>query len=257
MHNESDRWVGRNPAKDELREQIWSALESAGAVDGDPRGSIPDFEGADRAAARLASLDIWKQATVIKCTPDACQAPIRLRALQEGKLLYMAYPQLVVYPCFLELDAAELTRNGVAFETASTMEGAIEHGRLVPFDEMRHIDIVNVGSVAVTPAGGRTGKGAGFADLELALLRDAGLVDESTAICTTVHPLSVVDDALLPMTPTDSTVDYIVTETETLRATSPQSGPTGIQWDLLEADQIESIPILAMLNAARTPGSAE
>ena len=49
----------------------------------------------------------------------------------------------------------------------------------------------------------------------------------------------------------------IVTETETLRATSPQSGPTGIQWDLLEADQIESIPILAMLNAARTPGSAE
>ena len=94
-------------------------------------------------------------------------------------------------------------------------------------------------------------------DRELALLRDAGLVDESTAICTTVHPLSVVDDALLPMTPTDSTVDYIVTETETLRATSPQSGPTGIQWDLLEADQIESIPILAMLNAARTPGSAE
>ena len=126
-------------------------------------------------------------------------------------------------------------------------------------DHLRHdgIDIVNVGSVAVTPAGGRTGKGAGFADLELALLRDAGLVDESTAICTTVHPLSVVDDALLPMTPTDSTVDYIVTETETLRATSPQSGPTGIQWDLLEADQIESIPILAMLNAARTPGSAE
>ena len=107
MHNESDRWVGRNPAKDELREQIWSALESAGAVDGDPRGSIPDFEGADRAAARLASLDIWKQATVIKCTPDACQAPIRLRALQEGKLLYMAYPQLVVYPCFLA-DATDL-----------------------------------------------------------------------------------------------------------------------------------------------------
>src|SRR3712207_8895655 len=37
--------------------------------------------------------------------------------------------------------------------------------------------------------GVRVGKGGGYSDLELGLLIEAGLVDDSTTIATTVHPL--------------------------------------------------------------------
>jgi hypothetical protein len=65
-----------------------------GAAPPGVHGHIPDFAGKEDAAARLAYLEIWKQARVIKCNPDRAQLPVRVRALQEGKLLYMAVPRL-------------------------------------------------------------------------------------------------------------------------------------------------------------------
>lgn len=251
MSEEANRWSGRNAAKDELRERVWAALETAGAVVGDPRGGIPDFDSADAAAARLAELPFWKEATVVKCTPDACQAPIRLRVLQEGKLLYMAYPQLKVYPCFIELDRDDLLARGVSLEEASTMDGAIKHGRGVPFEEMKHIDIVNVGSVAVTLEGGRTGKGAGFADLELGLLSEFGLVDETTVIVSTVHPLSIVPAEDLPLAANDAPLDWVVTEDIAHATETTLRGPGGLLWDQVRPDQLETIPVLAMLAEQR------
>lgn len=249
--SDATRWVGRNSSKDLLRERVWGALQVAGAVSGDPRGSIPDFEGADRAAARLAGLPFWTSARVVKCTPDACQAPIRLRALLDGKTLYMAYPRLAVYPCFLRLELADLSSRGFTAEFASTMDGAIEAGIPTPFELMEHIDLVNVGSVAVTREGGRTGKGAGFADIELGLLREAGVVDETTVVAGTVHPLSVVENHEVPMTATDSPLDWIVTEDEAIETHTPFSSPRGLEWSLLQPDQFETIPVLAMIHARR------
>ena len=37
----------------------------------------------------------------------------------------------------------------------------------------------------------RVGKGEGFADLEWAMMREVGMVDNSTAVCTTVHDLQL------------------------------------------------------------------
>lgn len=248
---DASRWLGRNASKDELRERVWSALAEAGAVSGDPRGSIPDFVGADLAADRLATLPVWQDAEVVKCTPDACQQPIRLRAITDGKVLYMAYPRLAVYPCFLRVTLQEITALGVGPEEASTMDGAIAHGVPVPFEKMRHIDLVNVGSVAVTLDGGRTGKGAGFADLELALLRETGVVDASTVVASTVHELSVVPNEAITMTPTDSPLDWVVTPERAEATHTVFPAPPGLDWSLVQPDQIETIPILAMLRDAR------
>ena len=79
----------------------------------------------------------------------------------------------------------------------------MQHGRLVAVDEMSPIDLVVVGCVAVSRDGGRTGKGAGFADLELGLLRQQGLIQAHTPIVTTVHALQIVPSAELPMLPHD------------------------------------------------------
>ncbi len=246
------QWRGRNSAKDILREQVWSALLEADAVHADPHDAIPDFKGADAAAARLASLPVWEAALVVKCTPDTCQQPIRLRALQDGKVLYMAYPRLAVYPCFLRLTRDELESAGVDLETGSTMEGAIAHGVPVPFEEMTRVDLVNVGSVAVTRDGGRTGKGAGFADLELALLREYGVVDAATMVASTVHPLSVVADDAITMTETDSPLHWVVTEDEAIFTQTSYPAPAGVDWSLIQPDQLDTIPILAQLHRERS-----
>jgi 5-formyltetrahydrofolate cyclo-ligase len=131
------------------------------------------------------------------------------------------------------------------------MDGAIEAGIPTPFEQMGHIDLVNVGSVAVTRQGGRTGKGAGFADLELALLRETGVVDATTVVAGTAHALSVVADDAITMTATDSPLDWVVTPDEAIATHTPYTTPLGVDWSLVQPDQIDSIPILAMLQAQR------
>jgi 5-formyltetrahydrofolate cyclo-ligase len=82
-------WSGHHVDKDRLRATVWARLKAHGAAVGEPAGHIPRFVGSDQAAARLATLPMWQAARVIKCNPDAAQAPVRRRALQEGKVLYL------------------------------------------------------------------------------------------------------------------------------------------------------------------------
>lgn len=248
MTNQNEAtWAGRHEGKDALRAEIWENLKRAAASPTDPVGHIPDFVGSDRAAERLAELPIWRDAKVIKCNPDKAQAPVRLRALQDGKLLYMAVPRLVDARCFVELTAEALRAKGADLAAAAQWQGALEHGKLVAFEEMRPIDLVVTGCVAVTRSGGRTGKGAGFADLELGMLRQLGLLRPGVPVITTVHAIQLVDDARLPMQRHDSPLDWIVTPDEAIETKTPYPQPGGIDWDAVQPDQYDSIPALRAL----------
>ena len=83
-----------NEAKEAARSRVWDLLERNAAAPPGVHGHIPAFVGADRAAARLAELPAWRAATVVKANPDRAQLPVRVGALQAGKLLYMAVPKL-------------------------------------------------------------------------------------------------------------------------------------------------------------------
>jgi 5-formyltetrahydrofolate cyclo-ligase len=150
MAQHTTLWSGHDPVKDRLRTSVWTQLKVQGAAVGDPVGHIPRFVGNDRAAAQLALLPVWQQARVIKCNPDQAQAPVRRRALQEGKILYMAVPRLTEERCFVELTATALRHRRVALEVAAMSRGAMQHGRLVAVEEMSPIDLVMVGCVAVS-----------------------------------------------------------------------------------------------------------
>ena len=241
------RWEGRNSKKDELRMEIWSTLENKGVSIGSVYSRIPNFKGAEKAAARLAGLPFWKSAKVVKCNPDAPQIPVRLHALQDGKILYMPVPELAKEFPFLELDPGDLKKQGVPFETAARKEGALEYGRRVQFQEMKPFDVAVVGSVAVTKAGGRTGKGGGFADLELGIFWELNLVNEDTPIVTTVHALQVVPDDRIEMTPHDSPLDTIITPDEVIETNTQYPISGGIYWDDVEEDQLHDIPFLKEL----------
>lgn len=240
-------WIGYHQEKDKLRTEIWSLLKHQAASIGDPFGHIPNFVGAQLAAEKLATLPIWQQAKTIKCNPDAAQIPVRMRALQDGKRLYMAVPRLRDDRCFVELTAEDLQRQNVSIAESAIAHKALDCGKLVSFAEMEPIDLAIVGCVAVTRNGGRTGKGAGFADLELAMLTEFRLVEIDTPIVTTVHPLQVVEDWCLPMQVHDWALNWIVTADEVIETNTSFPRPTGLDWDSIRPEQLEKIPILRKL----------
>lgn len=240
-------WSGRNQDKDVLRSEIWTRLHEAGASPIEPFGHIPSFEGAERAAERLAALPIWQEARVIKSNPDTAHVAVRLRALQDGKRLYMAVPRLTREHAFMELTAAALAEKGVSLEEAATWQVALHAGRPITLDEMEPIDLVLAGCVAVTRAGARIGKGAGFADLELGMLRELGLLQPGVPIVAVVHPLQVVEDDALPMQPHDSALDWVITPDEVIETHTQYPQPPGVDWDAIRPEQYATIPILQAL----------
>jgi len=96
--------------------------------------------------------------------------------------------------------------------------------------------------VAVNRSGARIGKGAGYSDLEVALLIEAGLVTDRTVIVAPVHQLQVVDEKI-PETEHDFSVDLIITPDEVIECPG-QRRPDGLVWNDLTAEKIEAIPVL-------------
>jgi 5-formyltetrahydrofolate cyclo-ligase len=234
--------------KQAVRERIWRLLERRRAARfPGAHGRIPNFAGAEAAAEVLASAEEWRGARTLKANPDAPQLPVRTRALAEGKRVYMAVPRLVDPKPFLLLDPNRLQ---VRPRRAASIRGAGQHGVPVAISRMARIDLVVCGSVAVNRSGVRVGKGGGFSDLELALLIEAGKVDERTVIATTVHSLQVLGGDL-PETGHDFRVDLIVTPDEVIRA-GARKRPTGVVWNDLDSAKIDEIPALAAL-ARRRP----
>ena len=229
--------------KQALREWVWDELDESGVArfPFPPHGRIPNFAGADRAAERLAETAAWREADVVKSNPDAPQLPVRRAALRAGKTVYVAVPRLRDEKCFLRLDPAELDES--EYDDATTVSGASEYGRQVAPDGMEAVDLIVSGSVAVDEAGDRVGKGEGYSDLEFAVLRELGLVDDDTSVVTTVHELQVVDERL-PVTDHDVPLDAVVTPKRTVRPDAPREKPAGVFWDELSAERIEEIPVL-------------
>jgi 5-formyltetrahydrofolate cyclo-ligase len=232
---------GIDQAKQAAREKVWTLLDDA-VVSPPPgaRGRIPNFTGAEQAAQRLSHLDEWQRARVIKANPDWAQHPVRVQALHDRKLLYMAVPKLATAKPFYLLDPAVII---APHETITTGDGAAKHAPTIDVEHMRPVDLIVAGSAAVNRNGVRVGKGAGYSDIEVALLTEAGLIGPETVIVTTVHPLQVLDEDL-PETEHDFSVDIIVTPDEVIHCQPPRR-PTGIVLAHLTNEKVRAIPALA------------
>lgn len=227
-------------AKQQVREQVWASLEHHHAVEAGVSEHIPAFVGAEAAAVRLVELPAWRSARVIKANPDRAQLPVRIQALGNGKTVYMAVPNLANLRPFYLLDPSRLP---VPPSQAASHQIAATFAPSAAIEEMPTIDRVVCGSVAVNSEGARIGKGAGYSDLELALLVEAGLIGPHTTVVTTVHPLQVVDGPL-PETAHDFRLDAIVTPDAIIPCAGGRR-PGGLLWDHLTQDKIAAIPVLA------------
>jgi 5-formyltetrahydrofolate cyclo-ligase len=244
---EKGRWAGRNETKDLVREDVWKTLRISGVAVGPAWSNIPNFVGADMAAFRLAQTPEWQAARTVKCNPDPPQIPVRLRALYDGKMLFAPVPYLTKKFPYIRLDPAKLKAKGIDFETAATAQGYLQHGEPVEFEDVYPLDFCVVGSVAVTRSGGRTGKGAGFADLETGIFRELGIIRPDTPMATTVHSSQLVDEPRVVMQGHDSPLDYVATEEELIVTGNRDPRPSGVAWDAVQPDQFEQIPFLTEL----------
>ncbi|WP_123538828.1 5-formyltetrahydrofolate cyclo-ligase [Halosimplex salinum] len=226
--------------KESLRQTVWDHLEDSGEArfPFPPHGRIPNFAGADAAAERLADLPEWADARTLKANPDAPQLPARRAALAAGKTVYMAVPRLRDERCFYRLDPADLDDP----DAAATVSGVDDHAEQVGPEAVDRVDLVLVGSVAVSPDGARVGKGEGYSDLEFAVLTELGLVDAETTVVTTVHESQVRDG--IGADAHDVPLDVIVTPERVVRTETSHERPDGIDWAALSDEQIEEIPVL-------------
>lgn len=229
--------------KDQIREQTWQILkEKRVARFPGAEGRIPNFLGAEACAKVLAETPYWKAARVLKVNPDSPQRAIRQRALADGKVIYMAVPRLRSEKPFIELDPKRLKCSPYA---ASSIKGAGQHGRPVALQEVRKIDLVVCGSVAVNRQGARVGKGGGYSDLEFALLTQEKKIGAKTPIVTSVHALQLIDQEI-PMTEHDIPLSAIVTPAETIEVKARFPRPKGIYWNMLPQEKIDAIPVLQL-----------
>lgn len=233
-------------SKESIRADVWRVLtEKKAARFPGADGRIPNFIGAEACARQLAELSFWKTAKVLKINPDSPQRAIRQRALAEGKIIYIAVPRLRSVNPFIELDPEKLPCSPYA---ASSIKGAGQYGRPVTLDQVRKIDLIVCGSVAVNRKGARVGKGGGYSDLEFALLTQEKKITAKTPIVTSVHPLQVINEAI-PMTEHDIPLNAIVTPKEVIELEAIYNRPKGIYWSLLAQEKIDDIPVL--LNSKR------
>jgi 5-formyltetrahydrofolate cyclo-ligase len=240
-------------AKAALRDEVWAAMRAAkvarfpGAA-----GRIPNFTGAEGAAERLRATPEWRSAGTIKSNPDSAQLPVRQRALEDGKTVYMAVPRLAEPDPFFLLDPAHLADRP---HRAASISGASRSARRVAVGDLAPVDLVVTGCVAVAEDGVRLGKGGGFADLEYALASAAGLIGPHTVVVTTVHEIQVRPAGSVPATGHDVPVDLVVTPDRILDC-RPRRGPRRpgeLRWSELTAEKIAAIPLLAALELSRRP----
>ncbi len=229
-------------SKEEIRQRIWSLLqEKKVARFPGAEGRIPNFTGAEACVRVMSQFQFWKKARILKVNPDSPQRAIRQRALEEGKIIYMAVPRLHSNKPFIELNPKRLKCSAYV---ASSIKGAAKYGQPVSLEEVGKIDLIVCGSVAVNRRGARVGKGGGYSDLEFALLTEQRKIGRDTPIVTSVHPLQIVDEEI-PMTQHDIPLSAIVTPNELIKIESPLPRPKGIYWDMLPPEKIEAIPVLS------------
>ena len=227
--------------KDAIREEIWELLQkNKVARFPGAEGRIPNFIGAEACARILSETTFWKKAAMLKVNPDSPQRAIRQKALEAGKILYMAVPKLHSEKPFIELDPKKIKCSAYV---ASSIKGAAKYGRPVTLNEVRKIDLIICGSVAVNRKGARVGKGGGYSDLEFALLTEEKKIAHETPIVTSVHPLQMVKEEL-EMTEHDIPLTAIVTPQEVINIKPAFPRPTGIYWNILPQEKIDEIPVL-------------
>ncbi|XP_014730015.1 PREDICTED: methenyltetrahydrofolate synthase domain-containing protein isoform X1 [Sturnus vulgaris] len=236
-------------SKWDIREKVWEHLEASGLAEfpRPVRGRIPNFKGSLQACCSLRGLDVFSRAREVKVDPDKPLEGARLAALQARKTLLVPTPRLRTGLFNRIVPPPGATKE--ILRRCATSQGVKDYSVPVGLDGKAQVDLVVVGSVAVSEKGWRIGKGEGYADMEYAMMVSMGAVQEDTPVVTIVHDCQVLDIAEELLDDHDLTVDFILTPTRTIQTNCKRPKPQGIMWHKVSSEMLGKIPILKTLRS--------
>ena len=235
---------------------------------------IPNFIGSDAASQQLLKIPEFMRSRIVKVNPDRPQTHARYLCLKHNKRLFVPPAGLKQNAILTEIKIpSHLKRDDKTLRYAATRKGFEQFGHLVGLRELirwdpRHkMDVVIIGSVAIdVDTGYRIGKGEGFADMEIAIMNEFGLIDANTTFIVTMHDCQLqrgIGMALFDPD-TDTRLDYICTPTQIIKVKRRSSSrgvdddddkeeeeekslPYRIDWGKLSAKRLKKIPFLRTL----------
>uniref|UniRef100_A0A8B9XD59 Methenyltetrahydrofolate synthase domain-containing protein n=3 Tax=Bos TaxID=9903 RepID=A0A8B9XD59_BOSMU len=234
-------------SKQDIREQIWDYMESQNLADF-PRPvhhRIPNFKGSYLACQNIRDLEVFARTQELKVDPDKPLEGVRLLALQSKKTLLVPTPRLRT-GLFNKITPPPGATKDILRKCA-TSQGVRNYSTPVGLDSKVLVDLVVVGSVAVSEKGWRIGKGEGYADLEYAMMVSMGAVSQGTPVVTIVHDCQVVDIPEALLEDHDLTVDYILTPTRVITTGCERPKPAGIAWSKISCEMLGKMPVLRSL----------
>ncbi|XP_007468484.1 PREDICTED: methenyltetrahydrofolate synthase domain-containing protein isoform X2 [Lipotes vexillifer] len=234
-------------SKHDIREQIWDYMEARNLADF-PRPvhhRIPNFKGSYLASQNIKDLEVFARTQEVKVDPDKPLEGVRLLALQSKKTLLVPTPRLRT-GLFNKITPPPGATKDILRKCA-TSQGVRNYSTPVGLDSRVLVDLVVVGSVAVSEKGWRIGKGEGYADLEYAMMVSMGAVSQGTPVVTIVHDCQVVDIPETLLEDHDLTVDYILTPTRVITTGCERPKPTGIVWSKISCEMMGKMPVLRSL----------
>ncbi len=215
--------------KARIREEVWEEMRAEGLSPA-PQGSIPTFPGQNKAAERLRRMEVYKRAKTIMVPPDQAQLQVRVNAVLDSKRLIIATPGL--RDGFYLFEKGRVGMKDLVRAVRSSGVQRFGKRLATSHKEIREVDLLVTGAVAVGLQGGRIGKGSGYFDLEYMILREIGSIKDRTPIIALVDDLQVREG--VPMEHKDVPVDFIVTPTRIITIETTLQRPSGLLWDLLD-----------------------
>ncbi|XP_070617964.1 methenyltetrahydrofolate synthase domain-containing protein isoform X1 [Erythrolamprus reginae] len=234
-------------SKWDLRNKIWDYMEANNLADF-PRPvhhRIPNFKGSFQAGVSIKSWEGFDRAQEVKVDPDKPLEGIRLSVLQARKTLLVPTPRLRTGLFNRIVPPPGATKE--MLRKCATSQGVRDYSVPVGLDAKVQVDLIVVGSVAVSEKGWRIGKGEGFADMEYAMMVSMEAVGQRTAVITAVHDCQVVDIPEELLDDHDLTVDYILTPTRIIKTECQREKPWGIIWNKISQETLKRIPVLKIL----------
>jgi len=189
----------RFSSKEEVIRYVWNLLKDKKVCLFPCEGHIPNFLGVEETIKKVLELDEYKKSKKIFISPDTPQRYLLKYAIND-KEVYMATPRLKKGFCRVK-------------GYYSSLRDIIKNSKIVGYN-IPEIDFALIGSVAVDLKGNRIGKGGGFGDREIKILREK---NPDIIIATNVHELQVFEDFSYLIEEHDQRVDIIVTSRNLFR----------------------------------------
>jgi len=186
-------------SKQEVREYVWKILKEKDECLFPCYGRIPNFKGVEKTIEKILNLEEFKNAKRIFVSPDTPQRLLLKFINLEEKEIYMATPRLK--EGFVRVNIKSTNLKEILSKS-------------IKIQEIPKIDLAIIGSVAVDIKGNRIGKGGGYGDKEIKILKEK---NEKIKIVSNVHDLQVFEDLSYLMKEYDQKIDIIVTPTRIIR----------------------------------------